>query len=86
MGSPLCCINTMLYLYENRPDKAIEAYDKFSLEDDFQYWVLLFLEEDPLFKGLQSHPKYEATVGKIAKQFWAHHKELKENLEKENLL
>ena len=37
----------MLYLYENMPDKAIDAYDKFSSQDGFQYWILLFLEEDP---------------------------------------
>lgn len=76
----------VLYLYENMPDKAIEAYDKFSLQDDFQYWVLLFIEEDPLFKQLQDHPKYEETIRKIEMQFWENHKILKETLKKERLL
>lgn len=76
----------MLYLYENKPEKAIEAYEKFSLQDDFQYWILLFLNEDPLIKQLQSHPKYEETIQKIETQFWENHNTLKITLEEENLL
>ncbi|WOD43215.1 helix-turn-helix domain-containing protein [Hwangdonia lutea] len=76
----------MLYLYENLPDKAIEAYNEFSLQDDFQYWVILFMEEDPLMKQLQNHPKYEETIAKIERQFWNKHEELKETLEQEKLL
>ncbi|WP_405206567.1 helix-turn-helix domain-containing protein [Aquimarina sp. LLG6339-5] len=76
----------VLYLYENMPDKAIEAYDKFSLQDGFQYWVILFMNEDPLLKKLKNHPKYEETIEKIEIKFWEKHKKLKENLEKEKLL
>ncbi|EDP70855.1 putative regulatory protein, possibly two-component response regulator [Flavobacteriales bacterium ALC-1] len=76
----------MLYLYENKPDKAIEAYNKFSLQDGFQYWVLLFIKDDPLFKQLQNHPKYDETIEKIEIQFWEKHKKLKGTLEKEKLL
>ncbi|MBU3822223.1 helix-turn-helix domain-containing protein [Flavobacteriaceae bacterium XHP0103] len=76
----------MLYLYENKQDKAINAYDKFSLQDDFQYWILLFIKEDPLLKQLQNHPKYEETIEKIEMQFWENHKKLKRTLEKEKLL
>ncbi len=76
----------VLYLYKNEPDKAIEAYAEFGLQDDFQYWVLLFLKEDPLLKRLQSHPKYEETIKKIETQFWENHKRLKGTLEDEKLL
>lgn len=76
----------MLYLYENKPDKAIEAYDKFSSQDGFQYWVLLFMKEDPLLKQLQNHPKYDETIEKIEVQFWEKHQILEETLKKEKLL
>lgn len=76
----------MLYLYEDMPDKAIEVYDKFSLQDDFQYWVILFIHEDPLLMQLKSHPKYEETIKKIEMQFWERHAKLKETLEEEKLL
>lgn len=75
-----------LYLYENKLDKAIEAYNRFSLQEGFQYWLLLFIKEDPLFKRLKNHPKYEQTIEKIEMQFWEKHKKLKGTLEKENLL
>ncbi len=76
----------VLYLYENMPDKAIEAYNTFGLHDGFQYWVLLFIREDPLLKRLENHPKYEETIGKIEAQFWKKHNKLKETLEEEKLL
>jgi hypothetical protein len=76
----------MLYLYENTPEKAIEAYKKFGLQDGFQYWVILFIKKDPLMKQLLNHPKYEETIKKIETQFWENHKKLKGTLEKEKLL
>lgn len=76
----------MLYLYENKYDEAIKAYDAFSMQNDFQFWLLLFIKEDPLFRELQSHPKYEETIQKIEEQFWSNHKRLKETLLKEKLL
>uniref|UniRef100_UPI003F6D1278 tetratricopeptide repeat protein n=1 Tax=Polaribacter sp. TaxID=1920175 RepID=UPI003F6D1278 len=76
----------MLYLYENKPDKAIDAYGKFSLQDGFQYWILLFLEEDPLVKSLSSHPKYDEVFQKIKDRFWENHNRLKQILRSERLL
>jgi TolB-like protein len=76
----------MLYLYENMPDKAIEAYNKFSSQDGFQYWILLFLEEDPLMKSLRSHPEYDEVIQKIKDRFWENHNGLKKSLKDKNLL
>lgn len=76
----------MLYIYEKNYDKAIEAYENFSLQDDFQYWVVLFLKEDPLMRQLESHPKYEETIKKIEMQFWQKHNRLKQTLKSERLL
>jgi len=76
----------MLYLYENKPDKAIEAYNKFSLQDGFQYWILLFLEEDPLVKSLSTHPKYDEVFQKIKDRFWENHNRLKKSLKEQELI
>ena len=76
----------MLYLYENKPDKAIEAYNKFSLQDGFQYWILLFLEEDPLVKSLSTHPKYDEVFQKIKDRFWENHNRLKKSLKEKELI
>ena len=76
----------MLYLYENKPDKAIEAYDKFSLQDGFTYWMILFIEEDPLVKSLSSHPKYDEVIQKIKDRFWENHNQLKKSLKEKKLI
>ncbi|MHB0753713.1 helix-turn-helix domain-containing protein [Polaribacter sp. M15] len=76
----------MLYLYEKKPDKAIEAYNKFSLQDGFQYWILLFLEEDPLVKSLSTHPRYDEVFQKIKESFWENHNRLKKSLKEQELI
>jgi TolB-like protein/AraC-like DNA-binding protein/Tfp pilus assembly protein PilF len=76
----------MLYLYENKPDKALDAYNKFSLQNGFQYWILLFLEEDPLVESLSTHPKYDEVFQKIKNRFWENHNRLKKSLKEQELI
>lgn len=74
------------YLYEGNKDKAIEQYQLFSVNREFQYWMVLFMEEDPLLQTLSDHPQYDATIQKIKDQFWGNHSEVKKMLEESNLL
>jgi len=53
------------YAYEGKIDKGIEQLKIFATQDNYQYWILLFLEKDPLNKPLKSHPEYKTTVQKI---------------------
>jgi len=76
----------MLYIYEKNYDEAIAELQKFSYEDNFQFWLVLFIEKDPLMKQLSSHPKYESTVNKIKDKFWKNHEETKTMLENNGLL
>jgi TolB-like protein/AraC-like DNA-binding protein len=76
----------MLNIYENNYDEAIAELQKFSYEDNFQYWLILFIEKDPLMKQLSSHHKYKSTVNKIKDKFWKNHEETKTMLEENNLL
>ena len=74
------------YLHEGKKDAAIAEFQKFSVNSDFQIWVILFLEEDPLLKTLSDHPKYEVTMQKIRDQFWDNHDEVKKMLQGIDLL
>jgi TolB-like protein/AraC-like DNA-binding protein/thioredoxin-like negative regulator of GroEL len=74
------------YLYEGDKDAAIKQYQLFAAHRDFQYWMVLFMEEDPLMKELSSHPKYKATMQKIKDQFWKNHEDVKKMLEENGLL
>lgn len=76
----------MKYLHEENPNLAIEQLKLFATKNNYQYWVLLFLEEDPLMKTLKSHPAYDEVIQKIRDRFWENHNELKKSLKDKNLL
>ncbi len=74
------------YANEGENDKAIEQLKVFASQDNFQYWILLFLEIDPLLKPLKSHPEYEETIQKIKDRFWKNQGKLRTSLEEKGLI
>ncbi|KAB8153151.1 helix-turn-helix domain-containing protein [Kordia sp. TARA_039_SRF] len=76
----------ILHLYEGNKEAAIEQYKIFATKDHFQYWIVLFMEKDPLLKSLQSHPAYIETMQKIKDRFWENHQETKKMLQENGLL
>jgi TolB-like protein/AraC-like DNA-binding protein len=74
------------YAHEGKMDEGIEQLKIFSKQDHYQYWLLLFLEKDPLIKVLQKHTDYQETVRKIEDRFWENQAKLKIALEEEGLL
>lgn len=76
----------MKYLHEENPNLAIEQLKLFATKNNYQYWILLFLEEDPLMKTLKSHPEYDEIIQKIKDRFWENHDQLKKSLKEKNLL
>lgn len=74
------------YAHEKKFDQAIEHLNIFSAQDNYQYWILLFLELDPIIRPLKSHPRFEEVMKKIKDRFWENHAKLKEKLEEKNLL
>ena len=76
----------MKYLHEGNSNRAIEQLKLFATKNNYQYWILLFIEEDPLMKTLKSHPEYYEVIQKIRDRFWENHSELKKSLKHKNLL
>lgn len=74
------------YAYEGKIDKGIEQLKIFATQDNYQYWILLFLEKDPLNKPLKSHPEYKTTVQKIKDRFWKNQAKLRTSLEEKGLI
>lgn len=74
------------FMHEGKPDRAIEQLRVFSGQDNFQYWILLFIEMDPILKPLESHPEYRGIIEKIKERFWENQAELKKSLEEKGLL
>ena len=76
----------MKYLHEEKPNLAIEQLKQFATKNNYQYWVLLFLEEDPLIASLKTYPEYDEVIQKIKDRFWENHKQLEKSLKDKNLL
>ena len=67
-------------------DQAIEQLQVFAEEDHYQYWILLFLEQDPIMKPLKSHPGYDEVIQRIKDRFWNNQAKLKASLQEKGLL
>jgi len=74
------------FAYEGKNDLAIEQLKIFALQNDFQYWILVFMEIDPIIEPLKSHPEYEVVMKKIEDQFWENQAKLRKSLEEKGLI
>jgi TolB-like protein/AraC-like DNA-binding protein len=74
------------YAYEGKNDMAIEQYKIFATQDNYQYWILLFLDKDPILKQLKSHPEFDEVIRKINDRFWKNQSTLKKLLENKGVM
>ncbi|MBT8323343.1 MAG: AraC family transcriptional regulator, partial [Eudoraea sp.] len=74
------------YAQEGEYDKAIEQLKIFANQDNYQYWILLFMEKDPILEPLKQHPEFEGVMTKIKTRFWENQAKLKSSLEEKGLL
>lgn len=75
-----------LYSIEKKLDDAIEQLNIFSAKSNYQYWILVFMNTDPIFKPLKSHPEFNKVMQKIEDRFWENNAQLKKSLEEKGLL
>ncbi|SMO81498.1 TolB amino-terminal domain-containing protein [Saccharicrinis carchari] len=74
------------YAYEGKNEMAIEQLKKFATQSNYQYWIILFLEMDPVYNGLRNHPEFKQVVQKIEDRFWDSHHQLKKTLDQKGLI
>ncbi|HEY5591072.1 MAG TPA: helix-turn-helix domain-containing protein [Paludibacter sp.] len=58
------------YAYEGKNDKAIEQLNVFATQDNYQYWILIFMKTDPVYKQLKNHREFKEVMKKIEDHFW----------------
>lgn len=75
-----------LYAHQGKMDEAIEQLKIFTSKNDYQYWILLFMETDPVFEPLKMHPEFSEIMQKIEDRFWENQTQLKKSLEEKGLL
>jgi hypothetical protein len=74
------------YAYEGKNAKAIEQLKVFATQDNYQYWILLFMEKDPILKPLKNQREFDEIMQKIEDRFWKKQNKLKKLLENKGLL
>ncbi len=74
------------FAYKGKNEEAIEQLKIFATQDNYQYWILLFMELDPLMKPLKSHPEFDGIIRKIKERFWKKQYNLKNMLENKGLI
>ncbi|BAX82524.1 helix-turn-helix domain-containing protein [Labilibaculum antarcticum] len=74
------------YAQKDDEEKALKYLQLFSEEENLQYWLLLFLEIDPLVDNIKDLPEFKKIMKRIKNTFWENHKEIKLALENKELL
>lgn len=74
------------YDYMDDTKKAIEHLKRFAKQDNIQYWIILFIRQEPLPGGINQLRECKKLVDEIEAKFWANHEKLKLTLEEKGLL
>ncbi len=74
------------YSYQDDTEKAIQHLKEFTKEENYHYWIVAFLEIDPLMDNLKTHPEFRKTIKQIETKFWDYHKRVKASLEEMGLV
>ncbi len=67
-------------------EKAMSHLKAFSQLEGYQFWMVRFLEEDPILKTLSGDPAYAKTVKRIQDTFWEQHQQMRKVLETEGVI
>ncbi len=74
------------YAAKGELEKGMEYFKGFTDERDYFYWLILFLDKDPVILNLSEQPDFDQTLKTITENFWIQHQELRELLEEEGVL
>lgn len=74
------------YSYMGDNESALKHLALFSQQDNYHYWVIIFLKIDPLIDNIKDLPEFEKIIAEIETKFWNYHKQIKTSLEEKGLL
>lgn len=74
------------YTYTKNHAKAVEHMQMFAKEENVQYWIILFLEKDPLMESIKDDPEFKKYFNEAKAKFWRNHNLLRQSLSDEGLL
>ncbi|MEJ2594435.1 MAG: AraC family transcriptional regulator, partial [bacterium] len=74
------------YAWQGDSEKSMEYMEKFAQREHYHYWIILFLDMDPLFEKVKNLPAYRENLKRIEKKFWEYHREIERTLKNKELI
>lgn len=72
--------------YHGKNKESIANIREFVTKENYFYWVVLFLEIDPLVDNLKPLPEFQELMDDMEAKFWENHNSLKKELKSKNLI
>ena len=76
----------MYYSYMGDTKKSIEQMKLFSQQNNYEYWIIIFLKIDPLIDNIKDLPEFKKILNDIEIKFWNNHRQFRASLEEKDLL
>ncbi|MDQ2178071.1 helix-turn-helix domain-containing protein [Marinifilum sp. D714] len=74
------------HVQEGDVEKTFEHLYRFAEVDKYPYWILLFLEDDPLFDDINKTKRFKNFMNLLEERFYKRHKNLKKVLKEKKLI
>jgi len=74
------------YAVQGDVPKGITYLKQFASQKDYMYWIVLFLDKDPIMQELASHPDFRKTIKLIEDNFWKRHQSIRTMLDEEGVI
>lgn len=74
------------YAVRGEVNEAIKYFKAFTEQKDFFYWLIMFLEQDPILLEMSGHQDFKPTLEQIKSNFWEHHEKMRTVLEDEGVI
>ncbi len=74
------------YSFMGEKEKSIEQLRIFSQQDNYYYWIILFLDIDPLLDNIMDHPEFKPILEDIESRFLDYHKRMEISLHEKGLI
>lgn len=74
------------FAQRNENEQALQHLSIFARQDNFHYWVLLFLKIDPLVNSIKDTREFKQIYQEMENGFWKNHEQVRKSLARKNLL
>lgn len=74
------------YATQGDIDLAVKYLQAFSKIENIQYWLILFMDKDPVIRLMEGHPDYQPAMKAISDNFWQQHEKSKAVLIAEGII